>query len=132
MKEEVDPVSYAHAHWLVAMACVTTGNPQKAVRFMKEAANAIEDNRDLFLSQLAGLSSVPVTVSVDYSEDLHGRLGLLAHILWFRTCMSIFLVDSGVYPVPDCVPNKIPVCVLLDCYPSLTDLRASAIDAGEV
>jgi hypothetical protein len=132
MKEEVDPVSYAHAHWLVAMACVTTGNPQKAVRFMKEAANAVESNRDLFLSQLPGLSSVPVTILVDYSEDLHERLGLLAHILWFRTYMSIFFVDSGVYPVPDCVPDKIPVCVLLDCYLPLTDPRASAIGAGEV
>ena len=66
MKEEADPVSYAHAHWLVAMACVTTGNSQKAVKFMKNAANAIEGNRDLFLAQLPDPSSVPVTVSVDY------------------------------------------------------------------
>ena len=109
MKEEADPVSYAHAHWLVAMACVTTGNSQKAIKFMNEAANAIERNRDLFLSQLPGLSDIPVTVSVDYSEDLHERLGLLAHILWFRTYISIFLVDSGVYPMPDNVPDKIPV-----------------------
>ena len=121
MKEEADPVSYAHAHWLVAMACVTTGNSQKAVKFMKKAADAVEGNRDLFLSQLPGLSSVPVTVSVDYSEDLHERLGLLAHILWFRTYMSIFLVDSGVYPMPDNVPDKIPVRVSLDCYPPLAD-----------
>jgi len=132
MKEEADPVSYAHAHWLVAMACVTTGNSQKAVKFMKKAANAIEGNRDLFLSQLPGLSSVPVTVSVDYSEDLHERLGLLAHILWFRTYMSIFLVDSGVYPMPDSVPNKIPVSVSLNCCPLLTDARVSATDAGEI
>jgi hypothetical protein len=114
MKEEADPVSYVHAHWLVAMACVTTGNSRKAVNFMKEAANAVERNRDLFLSKLPGLSSVPVTVTVDYSEDLHERLGLLAHMLWFRTYMSIYLVDSGVYPIPDNAPNKIPVSLLLD------------------
>lgn len=109
MKEGSDPVSYAHAHWLVAMACVTTGNSKKAVKFMKEAVNAVERNRDLFLSQLPGLNSLPVTASVDYSEDLHERLGLLAHILWFRTYMSIFLVDSGVYPMPDTIPDRIPV-----------------------
>jgi len=113
MEEEADPVSYTHAHWLVAMACVTTGNSRKAVDFMKEAANAVERNRDLFLSQLPGLSDMPVTVSVDYSEDLHERLGLLAHILWFRASMSLFLADSGVYPVPDSAPHKIPVCVSL-------------------
>ena len=118
MKEGAGPVSYAHAHWLVAMACVTTGNPQKAIKYMNEAADSVERNRDLFLSQLPGLSSVPVTASVDYSEALHERLGLLAHILWFRTYMSIFLVDSGIYPVPDTVPDKIPVCVSPDCYPS--------------
>lgn len=132
MKEEADPVSYTHAHWLVAMACVTTGNSQKAVGFMKEAVDAVERNRDLFLSRLPNLSSMPVTVSVDYSEDLHERLGLLAHILWFRTYMSIFLVDSGVYPMPDSVPDKIPVCISLDCYSSLTDVRVSAVDIGEV
>jgi len=109
MKEEADPVSYVRAYWLVAMACVTTGNSQKAVHFMKEAANAVERNRDVFLSKLPGLSSVPVTVTVDYSEDLHGRLGLLAHILCFRTYMSIYLVDSGVYPMPDNAPDRIPV-----------------------
>ena len=109
MKEEADPVSYAHAHWLVAMACVTTGNSQKAVNFMREAASAVERNRDLFLSKLPGLSSIPTAVTVDYSEDLHVRLGLLAHMLWFRTYMSIYLVDSGVYPMPDNAPNKIPV-----------------------
>lgn len=109
MKEEADPVSYVHAHWLAAMGCVTTGNSQKAVVFMKEAANAVERNRDLFLSELPGLSGVPVTMMVDYSEDLHERLGLLAHMLWFRTYMSIYLVDSGVYPVPDNAPEKIPV-----------------------
>lgn len=114
MKEEADPVSYAHAHWLVAMACVTTGNPQKAIKFMNEAANSVERNRDRFLSKLPGLSSAPVTISVDYSEDLHERLGLLAHILWFRTYMSIYLVDSGVYPMPDTIPDKIPVCASLD------------------
>lgn len=132
MREEVDPVSYAHAHWLVAMACVTTGNSQKAIRFMKEAANVVEGNRDLFLNQLLGLSSVPVTASVDYSEDLHERLGLLAHILWFRTYMSIFPADSGVYPMPDNVPDKIPVCVSLNCCPLFADIRVSAIDTGEV
>lgn len=116
MKEEAAPVSYAHAHWLVAMACVTTGNPQKAIKFMIEAAGSVERNRDLFLSQLPGLSSVPVTASVDYSESLHERLGLLAHILWFRTYMSIFLVDSGVYPMPDTAPDKIPVCLSLEFY----------------
>jgi len=99
---------------------------------MKEAANAIEGNRDLFLNQLPGLSSVPVTASVDYSEDLHERLGLLAHILWFRTYMSIFLVNSGVYPVPDSAPDKIPVCVLLNFCLPFADIWASAIDAGEV
>ena len=114
MKEEADPVSYVHAHWLVAMACVTTGNSPKAVRFMKEAANSVERNRDLFLSKLPGLSSVPVTVTVDYSEDLHERLGLLAHILWFRTYMSIYLVDSGFYPMPNDAPGKIPVSVSLN------------------
>ncbi|KAF9647274.1 hypothetical protein BDM02DRAFT_3170273 [Thelephora ganbajun] len=112
MKEEADPVSYAHAHWLVAMACVTTGNSQKAISFMKEAVQAVERNRDLFLSRLPGLSSVLVTASVDYSEDLHEKLGLLAHILWFRTYTSIFLVDSGVYPTPDSVPGKIPQSIL--------------------
>lgn len=112
MKEEVDPVSYVHAHWLVAMACVTTGNSQKAVNFMKEAVNAVERNRGLFLSKLPVLSSLPITV--DYSEDLHERLGLLAHMLWFRTYMSIYLVDSGVYPMPDNAPNKIPVSLSLD------------------
>ena len=132
MKEEADPLSYIHAHWLVAMACVTTGNSQRAVKFMKEAADAVERNHDLFLSQLPGLSSMPVTVSVDYSEDLHERLGLLAHILWFRTYMSIFLVDSGVYPMPDSVPDKIPVCVSLDCCLSFTDARVSAINFGKV
>lgn len=132
MKEEADPVSYAHAHWLVAMACVTTGNPRKAVGFMKEAADAVERNRDLFLSQLPGLSNIPVTVSVDYSEDLHERLGLLAHILWFRTSMSIFLAESEVYPVPDSAPHKIPVCASLSCYLSLTDMRIPATDIGEV
>ena len=111
MKEESDPVSYAHAHWLVAMACVTTGNSRKAANFMKEAVDAIERNRELFLSQLPGLNGFPVTASVDYSEDLHERLGLLAHILWFRTYMSIFLVDSGVYPMPDSIPDRIPVRV---------------------
>jgi len=131
MKEEADPVSYAHAHWLVAMACVTTGNSRKAVNFVKEAANAVERNRDLFLSQLPDLSSGPVTVSVDYSEDLHERLGLLAHILWFRTYMSIFLVDSGVYPMPDGVPDKIPVCVSSNYHLSLTQARVSAIYFGE-
>ena len=121
MDEEADPVSYVHAHWLVAMACVTTGNSQKAVDFMKEAANAVERNCDLFLSKLPGLSSIPITVTVDYSEDLHERLGLLAHILWFRTYMSIYLVDSGVYPMPDNSPNKISVSLLLDRIPlSLT------------
>ena len=114
MKEEADPISYVHAHWLVAMACVTTGNSQKAVNFMKEAADAVERNRNLFLSKLPGLSSVPTTVTVDYSEDLHERLGLLAHMLWFRTYMSIYLVDSGVYPMPDSAPNKIPVSLTLD------------------
>lgn len=118
MKEEADPVSYVHAYWFVAMACVTTGNSPKAVRFMKEAANAVERNRDLFLSKLPGLSSVPVAVTVDYSEDLHGRLGLLAHMLCFRTYMSIYLVDSGVYPIPDSVPDKIPVSILLSCVAS--------------
>ena len=132
IKEEADPVSYAHAHWLVAMACVTTGNSQKAVSFMKEAADAVERNRGLFVSQLPNLNSVPVTVSVDYSEDLHERLGLLAHMLWFRTYMSIFLVDSGVYPMPDSAPDKIPVCVLLDYHPSPTDAWVLAIDVGEV
>jgi hypothetical protein len=132
MREEANPISYAHAHWLVAMACVTTGNSQKAVKFMKEAAHAVERNRDLFLSQLPGLSSVPVTVSVDYSEDLHEKLGLLAHILWFRTSMSIFLVDSGVYPMPDNVPDKIPVWIPLDCSMSFADARISAISFGEV
>lgn len=115
MKEEADPLSYVHSHWLVAMACVTTGNSQKAVNFMKEAANAVERNRDLFLSKLPGLSIVPITATVDYSEDLHERLGLLAHILWFRTYMSIYLVDSGVYPMPDDAPDKISVSVSLDC-----------------
>ena len=132
MKEEADPVSYAHAHWLVAMACVTTGNPQKAIKFMREAADSVERNRDLFLSQLPGLSNVSATASVDYSEDLHERLGLLAHILWFRTYMSIFLVDSGIYPMPDTVPDKIPVCVSLDCYLSFTHSRVPAIGFGEV
>ncbi|KAF9792681.1 hypothetical protein BJ322DRAFT_1152374 [Thelephora terrestris] len=112
MKEEADPVSYVHAHWLIAMACVTTGNSPKAVRFMKEAADSVERNHDLFLSRLPGLSSVPTTVTVDYSEDLHERLGLLAHILWFRTYMSIYLVDSGVFPMPDDVPGKIPQSIL--------------------
>ena len=114
MKEEADPISYVHAHWLVAMACVTTGNSQKAINFMEEAVNAVERNRDLFLSKLPGLISVPTTASVDYSEDLHERLGLLAHMLWFRTYMSIYLVDSGVYPMPDNAPNKIPVSLSLD------------------
>ena len=132
MKEEADPVSFAHAHWLVAMACVTTGNPQKAIKFMNEAADSVERNRGLFLSQLPGLSIVPVTASVDYSEDLHERLGLLAHILWFRTYMSIFLVDSGIYPMPDTVPEKIPVCVPLGCYLSLAHSRFSAIGFGEI
>ena len=132
MKEEVDPISYAHAHWLVAMACVTTGNPQKAIKFMSEAADSVERNRDLFLSQLPGLSDIPVTVSVDYSEDLHERLGPLAHILWFRTYMSIFLVDSGVYPTPDNVPDKIPVCLSLGCRLPFADLRVPAIGSGEV
>lgn len=132
MKEEVDPVSYAHAHWLVAMACVTTGNSQKAVKFMNEATNAVERNRDLFLSRLPGLSTVPVTASVDYSEDLHERLGLLAHILWFRTYVSIFLVDSGVYTMPDTVPDKIPVRALLGCRLPLTDSRVPAIGFGEI
>lgn len=112
MKEDTDPVSYVHAYWLVAMSCVATGNSAKAVCFMKEAVNAVERNHDLFLSKLPGLSSVPVTVAVDYSEDLHERLGLLAHMLWFRTYMSIYLVDSGVYPVPDNAPNKIPQSIL--------------------
>lgn len=132
MREEAGPVSYAHAHWLVAMACVTTGNSQKAIRFMKEAANVVERNRYLFLNQLPGLSSVPVTASVDYSEDLHERLGVLAHILWFRTYMSLFLVGSGVYPVPDSAPDKIPVCVSLNCCPPFANIWVSAIDAGEV
>jgi len=132
MKEEAHPVSYAHAHWLVAMACVTTGNPQKAIKFMNEAANSVERNRDLFLSQLPGLSGVPVTPSVDYSEGLHERLGLLAHMVWFRTYMSIFLVDSGIYPMPDTVPEKIPVCVFLDRSLALTDSWVSASDFGEV
>ena len=132
MEEESDPVSYAHAHWLVAMACVTTGNSKKAVKFMKEAVNAVERNRDLFLSQLPGLNSLPVTASVDYSEDLHERLGLLAHILWFRTYMSIFLVDSGVYPMPDSIPDRIPVRALLNCYLQVTDVWVSAIDARKV
>ena len=132
MKEEADPLSYAHAHWLVAMACVTTGNSQKAVSFMKEAVDAIERNHDLFLSQLSGLSSVPVTASVDYSEDLHERLGLLAHILWFRTYTSIFLVDSGVFPMPDNIPDKIPVRVSLNCHLSLTDAWVSAIYFREI
>jgi hypothetical protein len=132
MKEEADPVSYTHAHWLVAMACVTTGNSQKAIKFMREAAHAVERNRDLFLSQLPGLSSVPVTALVDYSEDLHVRLGLLAHILWFRTSMSIFLVDSGVYPMPDNVHDKIPVWLSLDYSLSFTDARIPATGFGEV
>ena len=115
MKEEADPVSYVHAHWLVAMACVTTGNSQKAINFMKEAVDAAERNCDLFLSKLPGLSNVPTAAAVDYSEDLHERLGLLAHILWFRTYMSIYPVDSGVFPVPDNASDKIPVSLLLDC-----------------
>lgn len=131
MKEEADPVSYVHAHWLVAMACVTTGNSPKAVRFMKEAANSVERNRDLFLSKLPGLSSVPVTVTVDYSEDLHERLGLLAHILWFRTYMSIYLVDSGFYPMPNDAPGKIPVSVSLNHSVSPSHV-GPAIDFGEV
>jgi hypothetical protein len=123
MKEETDPLSYIHAHWLVAMACVTTRNSEKAIKFMKEAARAVERNRDLFLAKLPGLSNPPVTAVVDYSEDLHERLGLLAHILCFRTYMSIHLTDSDSYPLPESAPGKFPVSPSVEPYRPLLDAR---------
>ena len=90
---EDDPLTFAQAHWMIALALMVLGNPNFAWKHYRRAMTTIRRHDIRFAPKLiAHRSGIPsITTGFIPSEEDHERVAFLAKILYLKVFLSFYV-----------------------------------------
>ena len=89
---EDDPFTFAQAHWMVAIAMLTVGNPNLAWKHYRRAITATRRHDIRFAPKIVAHQGTPsIVTGFIPSEGDHERVAFLAKILYFDTFLHFYV-----------------------------------------
>lgn len=110
---EDEPLTFAQAHWMTALAMMVVGNPNLAWKHYRRAVIAIKRHDIRFVpNTLIDFPRIPsVTAGFIPSEEDHERVAFLSKILYLEAFLSFYvsgLPGTRVWATRD-QENRLPV-----------------------
>ena len=93
IRSEDDPLIYARAHWMIALAAMTIGNPNLAWKHYRRAIAVIRGHDTRFASKVVTDCSGAFSITTGFipSEEDHQRVAFLSKILYLEAFLSFYV-----------------------------------------